>query len=270
MAVISDTMKRRMRTYGRRALAVPGGRLRKRCFFMHIPKCGGSSIAEALYATVPIHKRVGVVDAPTTRRAAAIYYADRDETMLYHDDLETGPQVYALREQMLLAHMAWETELIHGHILFSEKAQRHFGDVYGHVTVLRDPIARMLSNFAHSAHDGFIPSDFDAYLDHYCARIHGLTTLRYLSGTHDIAPGEEAAALNRAKQTLASFDVVGFLDDLDGFCRSFADAFGRQPKIYRYNEARWPKTEPTAEQMSRLEAMMAPEIALWDYAQSLR
>lgn len=268
--MLSEKTVRRLRTYSRRARASLGGRLKKPCLFMHIPKCGGSSVAEALYATVPFQRRLGVVDAPSTRRAVSIFHSGEDSKLDYHDDLETGPLVYAFREQCLLMHMAWDTELIHGHILFSAKADQVFGRKYGYVTVMRDPMDRVLSNFAHSAHEGIIPSDFDAYLDHYCARIHGLTALRYFAGQHEIAPSEVPAALDLAKTNLAKFDIVGFLDDMEGFCDRFAACFGRRPKVFRYNEARWSKPSLMPHQRARLEQIMAPELEFWEHVQTQR
>lgn len=259
-----------MRTYRRRIATVAAPDLKAKVFFMHVPKCGGTSISEALYATVPLHRRVGVVDAPSTRRATAIYHTGQDEMFTHHDDLPTGQHVYDMREAMLITHMAWGTELIHGHILFSDKADTVFGNDYSYVSVLRDPVARVLSNFAHSRHDGFIPEDFDAYLEHYCARSHGLTTLRYFSGMHEIPTDQEDAALAKAKENMEKFSVLGFLDDLPGFCQKYADVVGRSPKIYRYNEHNWPKFTPTPEQRATLEQIMAPEIALWEFAQKWR
>ena len=50
---------RRLRTYSRRSAASLSGDLRKPCFYMHIPKCGGTSVTAALHAVVPLRRRVG-------------------------------------------------------------------------------------------------------------------------------------------------------------------------------------------------------------------
>lgn len=221
-------------------------------------------------ATVPVHNRRGDIDVVSTRRAAAMIHAGVDDPLLYHDDLATGAQVYALREGQLLTHMAAGTKVVSGHVLFSETAERFFGETYAFVTVMREPVARVLSNFGHSAAEGLFPRDFDAYLSHYCARSQGLMMLRFFAGRHEIAPGEEAEALAIAKARVDRFDVIGFLDDLDGFCSAYRNALGVRPRVFRYNERRWPKATPTPEQRARLETLMAPEIALWEYAQKRR
>lgn len=246
------------------------GRLHHPCFFMHVPKCGGTSLSEALYATVPMHRRVGVIDAIATRRATTLMHADSGEESLYHDDLPNGVEVYALREKMLLVHMAWGSELIHGHVLFSERAHRHFGERYRYVTLLRDPLERTLSNFLGSTRDGLVGGDLDEYLGSEIFRTHGLSMLRYFSGTHPLEPADEEAALERAKRNMDRFAIVGFLDDLDGFARQFSAVFGRRLTIFRYNSSRTAHPSPSAAQTSRMETVLASELELWEYARARR
>ena len=66
-----ERTRRRLRVYSGRALR---GTLlagpRHNCLFMHMPKCGGTSISEAMYATVPFGGGVAVIDAVSTRIAA--------------------------------------------------------------------------------------------------------------------------------------------------------------------------------------------------------
>lgn len=255
---------RRLRTYSRRSAASLSGDLRKPCFYMHIPKCGGTSVTEALHAVVPLHRRVGLIDANATRRAVSIQRQDQDNSTNYHDDLDNGAEVYALREAMLLSHMAWQTPMIYGHVLYSDKAHRHFGGAYQFVTLLRDPVARTLSNFAHAARDGLIDNDFDAYLDGPVVRTHALSFLRFFSGRPRIAPAEEDAAYQDALRNSRHFQIIGFLDDLDGFSEQFRTLFGRGLKVFRYNSVRGDAAVPSAAQRARLEGLMGRELALWD------
>lgn len=266
--MLSSRNQRRLRTYTRRLTATFGGELKHNCFFMHIPKCGGTSITEALYAAVPLNCRVGMIDANATRRAVSILESDVDTSLRYHDDLETGAKVYATRTALLLTHMAWNTHLIYGHVPFNYKAYQHFGDTYKFVTLMREPLSRTLSNFAHSAREGLIPNDFDAYLEGQVVRTHGLSHLRFFSGRHLIQPEEEAEAFCEAKENLALFSLVGFLDDLDTFSDKFKGIFGRSLSIFQYNTATDTKFKPTQAQMARLEKILSTEIEFWNYAKS--
>jgi hypothetical protein len=265
----SYRFKRRLRTYSGRSCSTITGGVNTPVFFMHLPKCGGTSVSEALYATVPIQKRVAVIDANSTRRTTAILQNDIDDLLTQHDDLPNSANVYALREQMLINHMAWGSQLIHGHVLFSARADKHFGNTYKYVTVLRDPISRVLSNYSHSVVGGLISDDFAAYLGGDVVRAHCLTFLRYFSGTANLSPQQETAALETAKVNIAKFSVVGFLDDLDKFKSDYQRALGARPRIPTYNTASKPAFEPTKQQMDTLKDLMRNELQFWDYARAM-
>lgn len=236
---------------------------------MHIPKCGGTSIAEGLYATVPMNKRIGVVDANATRRATSIAMAGKDEIHLFHDDLDNGNAVFDLREKLLLTHMAWDTSLIHGHILFSEKADTHFGSAYKYVTLMREPLARLVSNYNGSVAHGLTTADFKSYLSTDIARFHALTTLRYFTGQHYIPVGEELQAVEVALENAKKFSLIGFLDDLDSFCTNFENIFGRKPRIFHYNSHKSNAYQPTTQELDLARPLLEPEQRFWDAIRSL-
>lgn len=258
---------RRLRIYSGRTRAMARG-LRHPCLFLHMPKCGGTSLSEALYGTVPLHKTVAILDAISTRRAAAILGFDRDEDGLCHEDLEHGHLTFDLRERMMLAHMTAGAQLIHGHVLYSEKAQRHFGKRYRIVTVLRDPVSRAISNFSMMVGNGYAEPDVEKWLDGPVGRSHATVFLRYLGGQNVVAPEDEAKVLETAISRLDDIAVLGFLDDLPQFLTRFADQFGVRPQIHRYNQAAWPRIDLTADQRSRLERACAADLAIYDAARS--
>lgn len=256
---------RRLRIYSGRTRALAGG-LRHPCLFLHMPKCGGTSLSEALYSTVPLHKTVAVLDAVSTRQAAAILAFDRAEEALCHEDLEHGHLTFALREQLMLAHMAAGAQLIHGHVLYSPLAQRHFGKRYRIVSLMREPVARALSNFAMMAGNGYCSPDVEAWLDGPIGRSHATVFLRYLGGQNVVLPEEESAVLDRALARLDDIAVMGFLDDLPGFLSRFADTFGTKPQVHRYNQAAWPRITLTPGQRARLEQACAADTAIYEAA----
>lgn len=235
-------------------------------FFMHMPKCGGTSISEAMYATVPLGRGVAVIDAVSTRRAAAIYEFGRDEPLLCHEDHAHGDKVFDLRERLLLQHMAWGAWLIHGHVLFSEKADAYFGSRFKYVTLLRDPVERMISNYRMAVNAGGVPEGLDAYLDTPVARSHAQVYLRYLSGQTVVPDAEVPEKLSLAQSRLAGFAVVGFLDDLPGFQKRYQAEFGVPLQIKTYNQGKGKKPVLTASQTARIAALTAPDQAIFDTA----
>ena len=256
---------RRLRIYSGRAGALAGG-LRHPCLFLHMPKCGGTSLSEALYATVPLHRSVAVLDAVATRRAAAIMQFDRDDEALCHEDLEHGHLTFDLRERLMLSQMTAGAQLIHGHVLYSTAAERHFGSTYRTVSVLREPVSRAISNFSMMAANGYVAPDVDAWLDGPVGRSHATVFLRYLGGRNVVRPEDEPEVLAQALARLDRIAVLGFLDDMPGFLDRFADMFGVRPRVGRRNQANWPTISLNAAQRSRLEQACAADIQIHDAA----
>jgi hypothetical protein len=238
------------------------------CLFLHLPKCGGTSLAEALYATVPFHQRVGVIDAVATRRAAAALRFGSSDPLLCHEDLEDGAETFALREQILLTHKFWGTRLIHGHVLLTKRVRRHLPDTHRIVTILRDPVERAISNFRMAARAGVVPADPDAWLASPAGRRHATVNLRYLAGQATVPYGQEAACLTAALGAFDSLAIVGFLDRLPRFAADFAELFGPRLALGRANEARGPAVELSREQQRRLEMLCGPDIELYDRARA--
>jgi hypothetical protein len=263
------TLRRLAIGSGRALHLLPGAAPRHRSVFLHMPKCGGTSLSEAMYATVPLSARIGVIDATSTRRAAALLRFGRDDARLCHEDLDHGQLVFDLREALLLQHMAWDTLLIHGHLFWSETAWTHFGGAYKFVTLLRDPVARTISNFRMAQRRGVIAGDLDSWLQGPVARQQARAYLRYLAGRNDISDNDVEAAVALAKTRLQHFALVGFLDRTDEFLHRYRALFGVRLRLPRLNAAPDRQPELSADQLRRLTTLCAPDIALFDHARSL-
>lgn len=262
--------KQRSRLYAGRSLRTMSGQsLRHPCVFLHVPKCGGTSVSEALYATVPLHRKIGILDSPSIRRALAMQNTGRDDQS-YHDEGPHADEITRFREALVLMHMAHQATLIHGHFLFSETAWQHFGDRYRYVTILRDPVARTISNYLMDRRTGTFTGDFDAFLASAEGRRKALHKLRYFSGMATVEPGQEAEALTLARRNMERFALIGFLEDLPGFASDFATLFGARPWIAHYNKAEGgDRLDLDAGQRARLEALCAPDIDLFDHARRI-
>ncbi len=255
---------------GRARRTLPGAAPAHRSVFLHMPKCGGTSLSEAMYATVPFNQRIGVIDAVSTRRAASMRNFGKDDAFLCHEDLDTGAMVFDLRETLLLQHMAWDTMLIHGHVFWSAQAEKHFGATYKYVTLLRDPVARTISNFRMTQRAGVTTSDIEAYLSGDVARRHSQVYLRYLTGQNDIAEADLVDAVGLAKDRLKRFALVGFLDHTDEFLRQYRSIFGVRLRMPQLNGAPDRTPDYPDDQMRQIRALCAPDIALYEFAKTLR
>ncbi|MEM9048152.1 MAG: hypothetical protein AAGC92_05490 [Pseudomonadota bacterium] len=234
---LSEKARRRLFVYSRRAGRCLTGGLRHPCLFMHLPKCGGTSLANALYAAVPLHQRIAVLDAVAIRRAAAIGAFGRDDPWLCHEDLAQGHHAVALREQLALTHMAEGARLLHGHLPLSASVLQHVAPHYRIVTLMREPVARSLSNFQMAVRAGLIAPDIDAWLEGPFGRRHATVFLRYLSGSNAVVPADEHAALRRAEAALKRIALIGFLDALPDFVAGFRRQFGVRIAMPHFNAA---------------------------------
>lgn len=268
--IINSEFKRRFSIYSSRVgRMVLKKELKHNCWFMHIPKSGGSSIHEALRAVIPMHQHTAYVEAVPTRRAASIYLSDKNDPQLVHEDGSRCKELFDLRDYQLLAHMAHNDALIYGHVLFSNKADKHFGDRYKYITILRDPVERVISNYRSAIYDKYFIGSLDEYLESDVARRHAYLNLRYFSGIAEIHEGKELDAMIEAKQNQDKFSVIGFLDDLNQFCSRFFDVFGAKLTVRHYNPSKSRTILPTSDQMRKLEELCQYDIALYERAKEL-
>lgn len=267
----SKRLGRRTRVYGGRLLRTALNRkLKAPCVYMHVPKCGGTSLSEALYALVPMHQKIGIIDSPSLRRALAIQNEDVDDRATYHDEGDRACAIARARELLLLMYLAHDCQLVHGHFLFSERSHVHFGERVRFVSILREPIARTVSNFHQARRGGAFAGDFDAFLNSAMARRMALHVLRYFSGAADPSENEIPMLMERAKANMARFAVLGFIEDLPGFLDRFEAEFGARPKVPHVNRTEKDETVSLSiAQRRRLETMCAPDIALTEHARTL-
>lgn len=268
MQPLSRTRLRIRRYGGRLGHTVSGSGLRAPLVFMHLPKCGGTSLSEALYAAVPIQNRIGVIDAQSTRRAAALLHFGHDCPFLCHDDLPHGHHTFALRRALLLQHMCWDSLLIHGHLLFSETALRVFGSRYRLITMLRDPAERMISNYRMAHRAGLAAPDFDLYLETPLAGQHARVYLRYLSGQNSPDPGDFDRLADLAIARLERFDLIGFLDRLPDFIAAFRKLTGAALRIPVHNRAEDRPPGLSVRGRARMCALLAQDQQIYDRARA--
>ena len=237
----------------------------QRIVFHHVPKCGGTSVGRALRKRYLLSQ--GTVTPEESFRAFADATARTDREAMLVDVLD-------LREAMLLYLMHHDVRGIAAHVRFSDAAHSRFADRYAFVTLLRDPVSRFLSHYDWShnrpgAH-AHIPEDFDAFLETPRAARMGAIYAEYFSGLPKEADMRSGAAVARAVANLGRFDVVGRLDDLPGFGALLQDRLGLRLRIGHEN--RTPKPAVTrrdalsADQRRKVEALCAPDTAVWEGA----
>lgn len=231
--------------------------------FHHVPKCGGTSVGRALrqkyilsQATVTPEESFRAFEAFTGR-------TDREQMLI---------DVLDLREQMMLYHLFEGVRCVSLHVRFSNVAYETFKDTYKFITILREPVSRFISHYYWShnkphAH-ARIDEDFEAFLDTDRAKRLGASYVEYYGGLHKDADIRSPEAINAAIENLKKFDVVGRLDDLNGFKADLKAKLGASIKIGHENKGKRSVTanfgRVSEQHEQKIRDLCQPDMKVWN------
>ncbi|MBI4820049.1 MAG: sulfotransferase family 2 domain-containing protein [Deltaproteobacteria bacterium] len=234
--------------------------MRHNVAFIHMPKCGGTSLTEALCALYGPGRRT-LLDSRASKRGA--------------DELGIG--LLRFRRSLLAYELrrAGEGRLVAGHYPVDAEAVSEFGSRWRFVTVLRDPVERWISHYFYnrSLRDSpfHISADLGSYLDSGDARSLGCLYARHLLGIEGANLTDQQ--VEAAKRVLSSFALVGIAERLDDFAAEFGRKFGRSLEIGRKNVSpvsrRDRESEVSPEIRARIRDLCAPDLELYEQARSL-
>jgi hypothetical protein len=254
----------RLRLYLARALRSVSRPLAYNCCYMHVPKCAGTSVTDAMRSLCPLQKRVGMVLARPSRRATALQ-SGRPEWNIHEDGPESAV-IFGYREHLMLYFMADDAPLVCGHFLFSELAYTAFGHRYRFVSVLRNPLDRLVSNYADARLGNYIDMPFGDYLDSEVGWRHATVMLRYFSGQAVIPRSGVDAAMTAARANLEKFALVGFTDRMPAFAEGFAKVFGAKLHLHHMRPGRFEKPKIDDGARARMEQLCAGDLEFYEHA----
>jgi hypothetical protein len=235
----------------------------QRFIFHHVPKCGGTSVARALRRRY-LTSQATVKPEPSFRAFKAFTGRTDTEQMLI--------DVLDLRKQMMLYLLYDDVRCISLHVPFSGVAHAQFGDRYKFVTMLREPVSRFISHYNWSTRGtgehGQLREDFDTFLTTERARRMGAEFVEMFADLPNEADIRTPQAISAAVANLQRFDLVGRLEDLDGFSEGLRQVLGIRIRIGHENRtgrgaAKVSGRDLTATQRAAVDQVCAPDIAVW-------
>ncbi len=251
------------------------GCLKDRIFYLHIPKCGGTSINKALQACY--HKWT----LGDTANFFSLNHPASWETAQVLNDLTLPPDtvddqaVMNLREELLIYYMSQEhIAYIGGHFRFSERAYKSFGDRYSYLTILRNPVKRWLSSYLFNRYRNpeqyrRLDMDFEEYVESDFGKSQGYEYAKFLGCPAEKGDFMTSEVVDTAKENLHRFRIVGFLEDMEAFESEFSQHFGRRLSISYLNQR--PKNDKvqvdiTESMKKKIEEICEPDLEVYNYA----
>jgi hypothetical protein len=197
-----------------------------RLFFLHVPKCGGTSLRFAMskpYRMLDRRSDAGIIHL----KADAMYQA----AQMVSDTGSTD--VHRMEEFLLLYYMSQgRVRFIDGHVPFSAAAHRQYKDRFRFVTLLRDPVERWISEYTYNRFHGgghmadTAAMDITDYLKTDFAIGQGCQYVLYLGGRRRDSDYRNEEAIRNARENTEKFDLIGCLEDVQSFAESFSSQFG--------------------------------------------
>jgi hypothetical protein len=242
-----------------------GRRLPQPLVFMHIPKCGGTSVLAALLSRCNDGSAAIVSAAGSYEASRLIYQTDEEDPEKMWD------RCLLLREHLLTYFMTVGCELISGHFAFSARAKAAYPR-YQWMTMLRHPIDRWISNYLYNRHKTNsahlrITQSAEEFVDTPRAHMWGSLYVRYLSGRSDTSHPASAGAVNLAKAHLRQFNLVGILEQPQTLGTSAVRVLGGPVTLSRLNQRPADARDIALEHLRpKLERICAPDLELYFHA----
>lgn len=249
------------------------GSLKEKIFFLHIPKCGGSSLNRAIKScylnwNLADDRHLTYLNANASFLAAPKSFSLPEFSL----DVPDNYPILKFRENILLYSMCHSDYFIGGHFSYSQKAYQHFSHEYAFITVLREPVSRFISAYFYNRYkpweDRKISHDITEYLDSDLGRAQGHEYVKYLRCPDQQEDYTSDQAIGQAIDNLHKFSIVSCLEHQDDLQRKFQERFKRALNIKTVN--RGPKhnsrkTLISNEIKEKIREICQPDLTIYQY-----
>jgi len=241
---------------------VAASRIDEQIFFLHVPKCGGTSVDAAIseaYGWKPcLH-----LDSVASRRASD---ARQEDLMAYRNSLLP----YFMEQEGL--------RYISGHFVFDSELHSLYGSQWSYVTMLRDPVQKYISQYNYNLHkqdkNHFgIEESLEQFIDSPEGIRLGQDMVQKISGLAVVTDEESSERKNhidQAIQNIEKFHLVGILEDLEHFETGFKENFGVSLRIKKMNiNHSKDKKQLSLAIRNKIESLCEPDITLYNHVKEL-
>lgn len=219
----------------------------KTCF-IHIPKCAGQSVVMALKRCYD-GKPSASMDYGPALEAFKRYHA---ETSTFE---ETEASWGLFRVFLLDYYLGKGVDCVYGHFPCPTRTIEHFSNTHKFITVLREPVARFISNYIYDRTGpmrGLYKSDLnpedelEQFLESEDAKWLANTQVSMIGG-YCRAHESLNSTLERAMKNLELYAVVGVTEDLQTFVSQAREKTGLNLEIERVNTTKQWESESASD-----------------------
>lgn len=195
-------------------------------FYCHIPKCAGTSVSNAMRQKL------------CANRSSRKFSIGREASQRAGEVISKG--MMDVRETILAYNLSNPRNRFgRGHVWCRPHLVDAFSPEWSFVTLLRNPVSRWISLFTYNTYKTSdwlrISQPIEEFLESSRGRAEGEVFLRYFSSMPHEHDGNIDEYVDEAMENLSRFALVGTVENLDGWRRSFHETFGKEISILRKN-----------------------------------